>query len=117
MLTLAAEQTGGSNPTSFLLTLALIFGAMYLLLIRPQRTRMRALARVQATLAPGSEVVLTSGIYGTVVNVEQDSLHLEIAPGVHVKVVRGAVARVLDDGPDADASGLAADADDEAPTG
>jgi preprotein translocase subunit YajC len=52
-------------------------------------------------------VILTSGIYGTVLNVGPDTLSLEVAPGVVVKVATGAVARI------ADAKGL--DAQDEEP--
>jgi preprotein translocase subunit YajC len=103
VLTLAAEQGSSGNSASFLLTLGLIFGAMYLLFIRPQRARMRAIAAAQAGLQSGSEVVLTSGIFGTVLTVDEDSILLEVAPGVHVKVARGAVSRVISPTPDVEA--------------
>jgi preprotein translocase subunit YajC len=76
--------------------LGLIGLGMYLLILRPQRSRLRGIAAAQAALEPGREVILTSGIYGTVLHVEQDKLGLEIAPGVHVTVARGAVAKVVD---------------------
>jgi len=110
VLTLAAEGGQGGGSGGFLITIALMVGAMYLLFIRPQRSRMRAIAAAQAGLTPGSDVVLTSGIYGTVVNVDQESILLEVSPGVHVKVARGAVAKVLTPEP-------AVEADDDAPTG
>jgi preprotein translocase subunit YajC len=110
VFTLAAQQGNGGSSASFLITLGLIAGAMYLLFIRPQRARMRAIAAAQASLTPGSDVVLTSGIYGTVIHVDQESILLEVSPGVHLKVARGAVARVL-------AAQPAVEAEDDAPTG
>ena len=75
----------------------LAFG-LYLLAIRPQRARARALAAVQAAAAPGKRVITTAGIHATVVAVEEGGLLvLEIAPGVHVRFVTAAVVRILDD--------------------
>ena len=73
--------------------LALIF---WLLIIRPQRRRQQQLSKTQQTLGPGTEVMLGSGIYGTVTSVEDDRVHLEIAPGTVVTVARQAVVRVID---------------------
>lgn len=97
MILLAAEASkNGGSPIPSLVTFALIGGAMYLFVLRPQRARMRAVTTAQAALEPGRQVLLTSGIYGTVLHVEQDKLGLEIAPGVHITVARAAVARVID---------------------
>lgn len=75
----------------------LIFG-LYLLAIRPQRARARALAQVRASVRPGSRVITTAGIHATVVAIEEDEdvLVLEIAPGVHVRFVSAAVVRIVD---------------------
>jgi preprotein translocase subunit YajC len=73
--------------------IALVF---WFLIVRPQRRRQQDLASTQRSLAVGTEVMLGSGIYGTVVSVEDDTLHLELAPGTTVKVARQAVVRVLD---------------------
>jgi preprotein translocase subunit YajC len=108
VIVLAADGAkSDSSPIAFFLTLAIMIGAMYLLFIRPQRARVRAIAQAQSQIATGSSVVLTSGIYGTVVDVEEDTIGVEVAPGVRLKVARGAVARVSD--------GVAADADNDAP--
>lgn len=79
---------------------ALIGAVMYMLVIRPQRNRAKGVAAAQAALEPGREVILTSGIYGTVLHVEKDKVGLEIAPGVTVLVARAAVARVVNPMPD-----------------
>ena len=44
----------------------------WLLIIRPQSRRQKALATLQGGLAPGNEVMLSSGFYGVVDQVEDD---------------------------------------------
>ncbi len=80
----------------------LVFG-LYVLAIRPQRARARALAEVRASLAPGRRVMTTAGIHATVRSLEDGIAVLEIAPGVSVRFADAAVVRVLDapDGPGA----------------
>jgi len=95
LIELAQNANQGGSPIGTLLTFALIGGAMYMLVIRPQRARARAVRAAQAALAPGSEVILTSGIYGTVLHVEQDTVALEVSPGVSMRVARAAVSRVV----------------------
>ncbi len=86
------EQLGSLVP--FLL-IALVF---WLLLIRPQRRRALELERVQRGLAVGDDVMLGSGIVGTIAELpaEGDLIGVELSPGVRVRVARGAVARVLE---------------------
>ena len=73
--------------------IALVF---WFLIVRPQRRRQQQLSATQSALDVGAEVMLGSGIYGTVVSVEDDTLHLQVAPGTIVKVARQAVVRVVD---------------------
>ena len=79
--------------------LIIIAGLFWLLLIRPAQRRQREAIAVQQAAEIGSEVMLTSGIYGTVMAAQDDTLQLEVAPGTVVKVARGAVARVVTDEP------------------
>ena len=67
----------------------------WLLIIRPQSRRQKALASLQGGLAPGNEVMLSSGIYGVIDHLVDDRIHLRIADGVTVEVARAAVANVV----------------------
>ena len=91
-----------------LLPFALILVAFYFLILRPQRARARQAEQLQATMAPGVEIMTTSGIYGTVLEVRDDSIVLEVAPGSTLRISKGAVGRVLAD----DASTTGEDADE-----
>lgn len=91
---IAQSESGGSGAFS-LVFFALIFVAMYFLLIRPQRKRARETHALQSSIAEGDEVLLSSGIFGFVVAVEGDVMWLDIAEGVEIRVSRSAIARRL----------------------
>lgn len=72
--------------------IALLF---WLLIIRPQSKRQKAVLAMQSALEPGSEVMLSSGVFGVLEQVEDDHVMLRVADGVTLKVVKGAVANVV----------------------
>lgn len=74
-----------------------IFGGMYMLLIRPQRRRAREARELQASIAVGDEVMLSSGIFGFVSEIEDDIMWIDIADGhgserIEIRVKRSAVS-------------------------
>jgi preprotein translocase subunit YajC len=87
------------------LILILIFGAVWVLFILPARRRKLSHAAMQDTVSAGDDVITAGGIHGSVREVADDLVQVEIAPGVVVQVDRRAIAAVARD---ADA-----DADDE----
>ena len=93
------EPSEGSlvNDLAPLLWIVAIAAIFWLLIIRPGQRRQKEVARVQASIAPGETVMLTSGIFGTVSATDDDAatLLVEIAPGVTIKVARGAVGTVV----------------------
>ncbi len=76
-----------------LLALLLTFGLMWVLLILPQQRRMRQHQAVVASLRAGDEVVTAGGVYGTITSVDEDTLTVEVAPGVVLRVLRSAVSQ------------------------
>jgi preprotein translocase subunit YajC len=92
-----------SSSSSFLplLFLVVIFGAMYLLFIRPQQRRNREVQAMQSRLGPGDEVMTGSGIYGTVTEIDEanGTVDIEISPEVVVRFARGAIAKVVTQAP------------------
>ena len=95
-----------------LLFFALIIVAFYFLIIRPQRSRARQADQMRARLAPGVEVMTTAGLFGTIVEVLDDSVRLEVAPGVTERYATAAIGRVVSD--DASADDDTEDGDDAA---
>jgi preprotein translocase subunit YajC len=78
-----------------ILPIALLGGAFWLLIIRPSRARQAAARATAARLEAGARVMTTAGLFGTVVRIEGDELDLEIAPGVIVRYVAAAIAKVI----------------------
>lgn len=96
-----------------LLWIAAIAVVFWLLIIRPASRRQKELARMQSALSAGDEVLLSSGVFGTVSAVADTHLMVEIADGVTIKVARGAVANILRDEPAAAADESADEVADE----
>ena len=97
---LAATSTTKSNgnPVFTLIFFGAIFGAMYFLLLRPQRRRVKEGQVLQSSIAVDDEIIMTSGIYGFVTAIEGDVLWVDIADGhdkerIEVRVARSSVAR------------------------
>lgn len=78
-----------------LLPLVAIGALFWLVLIRPAQRRQRALGQLQRAVDVGDQVMLTSGIFGTVRALDEDAISLEVADGVTVRVVRAAVGSVV----------------------
>ena len=86
----------GSETASGLVWLLILILGFYFVAIRPNRRRLRAMQQVQSAVAPGREVITSAGLYATVVSLDDDTVTLEIAPGVNARFARGAVMRLVD---------------------
>ena len=80
---------------AFIIILVAMLVLMYFLLIRPQRAQQRRAQDMLSALKPGDEVITIGGIYGDVVEVEEDKVVLEIAEDVHIEVTRRAIANIV----------------------
>jgi preprotein translocase subunit YajC len=104
-----------------LIVIVVTFGLMWVLLILPQQRRVRAHQAVVSKLSVGDEVMTTSGIYGTVLEMDDEAIQLKVAEGVVLKVARGAVASTVTPvdpsaaGDTSDGGEVDADADADAP--
>jgi preprotein translocase subunit YajC len=95
------------------LPFVLLAGVFWLLIVRPQRRRQRELASTQSTLGPGAQIMLGSGIFGTVASLDEETVQVEVAPGTVVKVARQAVARVIDNPYQVDTRDISEDPGDD----
>jgi preprotein translocase subunit YajC len=98
MLIAATTTTGGGTGSAFpsiLFFLALAFGVMWLIVIRPQRRKQRLQQGMQSELAVGDEVLTAGGVYGKVTRIDDDEVGVEIAPNVEVRLARRAIAAQL----------------------
>lgn len=93
----ANDDGGGGNILFSLLPFLLIGGIMYMLLIRPQRRRMREQAELQKSVGVGDEVITTSGLFGFITGEDgPNRFWLEIDENVQVRISRAAVQQKVD---------------------
>jgi len=80
---------------SFFVIILVLLALMYFLMIRPQRARQRKQAETLNSVSPGDEIVTIGGIYGDVVEVEDEKLVVEIAEDIHIEIARKAIGSVV----------------------
>ena len=90
-----SELFGQSNQGGGILSMLMMFGAMfailYFVMIRPQQKQQRKHAELISSLKKGDEVILSSGIVGRIFSVEDKFLVLELADKNKMKVLKIAV--------------------------
>ncbi len=74
-------------------------GALMFFSMRKQKRQAAQVRQMQDSLVPGARVMTTSGLHGTVTAVADDTIELEIAPGMRTTWVRAAVREVVVPGP------------------
>jgi preprotein translocase subunit YajC len=80
-----------------LVVLALPIVGIWLLVIKPAQRRARANEQLTASVQVGQKVMTTSGLYGTIADIDDDTIHLTVADGVTLRFARRAVAAVEPD--------------------
>ena len=93
----AQDLAPGGGP-SFLVMIALMFGAMYFLLIRPNQKRQKAHHELVNALATGDEVLTAGGMLGKVTAVSEHYATLLIANDVEIKVQKTTVSAIVPKG-------------------
>jgi preprotein translocase subunit YajC len=77
--------------------LVVLFVFMYFMLVRPQQKHNKMRLAMLAELKKGDEVITVGGFYGKIVELTEDTMFLEIAENLRVKMQRDAVNVVLAD--------------------
>jgi preprotein translocase subunit YajC len=90
-----APQGGGFG---MLLMPIVLIAVMYFLMIRPQMKRQKEHRAMLDKLAKGDEVLTNGGIAGTVVEIGENFITVEIADNVRIRVQKGAIGNVLPKG-------------------
>ena len=93
----AAPAASGGFGMQLLVPLLLI-GVMYFLMIRPQMKRAKEHKSMLEKLSRGDEVLTNGGIAGTVSEIGENFITVEIADNVRIRIQKGAIANVLPKG-------------------
>ena len=88
-----AQFFGGGM--SFPIMMALMFGILYFMVIRPQNTERKKLQKAIEALKKGDRVLTSSGMFATVVSIEADRAILKIGDETKVEFAKSAIAQVV----------------------
>lgn len=91
-------QAQAANPIVNLFPLIAIFVIFYFLLIRPQKTKEKEHQKMLIGLNKNDDVVTSSGIHGTIVNVKDKSVILRIDENVKVEIEKNCISYVVKKG-------------------
>jgi len=104
MVEWAFAQTTGAAPSggggifgqiNMLIPFIAMFAIFYFLLIRPQQKKQRDLRQMLQNLKRGDRVVTSGGIYGTIIKIRNDVVHLEIADQVRIRISKGSISDMV----------------------
>ena len=91
LLQTAAPAQGGG--LSMWIMLALIFVVMWFFMIRPQRKQQKEMENFRNALKNGDKVVTIGGIYGTIAEVKDNYVLLEVDKDVKIRVNKQAIQK------------------------
>ena len=101
MFTLAFAQTATAqapkaqgNPLISLMPIFLIFIVFYFLLIRPQKKNQKQHAKMIEDLKKNDEVITSGGLYGTIVNIQEDIITLRVDDSTRLKIQKSSVSKL-----------------------
>jgi len=84
------EQLGAIAP--MIIFLVLIFAMMYFLMIKPQRRRQKEQQELLERIRRGEKVITSSGIYGQIESISEDTIVIKLESGATMRVAKGSVA-------------------------
>ena len=90
-----AAQGGGS--WSFLIMILLMFVIMWLFMIRPQQKKQKEMDKFRKELQKGDKVVTVGGIYGTVSEIKENTVDIEVAKDVRIRVDKASLVKDFSD--------------------
>lgn len=76
-----------------ILMMVLIFGVMWLFMIRPQQKRQKELNKFRNSLEAGQKIITAGGIYGKIKEVKENYVLVEIDNNVHIRIDKAMVMK------------------------
>lgn len=90
-LVFLAAQGGATSSWMNIGMIVLIFVIFYFFMIRPQQKKQKEIKSFQDSLENGKKIITQGGIYGTIREVKENYVVVEISDGVKIKVNKNMV--------------------------
>ncbi|PNV60011.1 preprotein translocase subunit YajC [Clostridium sp. chh4-2] len=75
-----------SGPGFWIMYAVLIFGLMYFMAIRPQKKEKKRMQELMASIAVGDSILTTSGFYGVVIDLTEDTVIVEFGNNKNCRI-------------------------------
>jgi preprotein translocase subunit YajC len=86
-------QSPDQSPVPSFVFLLLIIVVFYFFMIRPQMKKQKDLKSYRENLSKGDKVVTTGGIYGKLLDIKDQTVTVEIADNVRIKIDKNAILK------------------------
>jgi len=93
------QEAAAGGSMNFLFFMALIFVVMWFFMIRPQQKRQKELRRFRENLQKGDKVVTSGGIYGTIVEIKETYILVEVDQNVRLRFDKSCILKDMTDAP------------------
>ena len=91
LLTILLQAAGGSQQWSGILMMVVIVAIFYFFMIRPQQKKQKEIQKAREALKAGDKVITAGGIYGKIKEIEDNTVIVEIASSVKIKVDKNSI--------------------------
>ena len=85
------SEQGGLGNITMIVFLVLILAMMYFTMIRPQRKQQKERREMMSQLKRGDKVITSSGIYGQIESINENSVVLKVESGATIRVIKSSV--------------------------
>ncbi|HEC43410.1 MAG TPA: preprotein translocase subunit YajC [Bacteroides sp.] len=93
MLIFLMPSAPDQSPVPSFVFLLLIIVVFYFFMIRPQMKKQKDLKSYRAGLNKGDKVVTTGGIYGKITDIKDQTITVEIADNVRIRIDKNAILK------------------------
>lgn len=94
-----AAAEGGAGGFSSFIPLILMFAIFYFLLIRPQQKKSKEHREMISQLKKDDRIITSGGLYARITGMDENTLTVELAHKVRVKLQRGNVSALVQSAP------------------
>lgn len=90
------------NTIIMVIYIVIVVGVMYFIMVRPQKKEQKRVAAMMAELAVGDAVLTSSGFYGTLIDITDDTVIVEFGNNKNCRIPMQKTAIVQIEKPDAE---------------
>ncbi|MCI8300544.1 MAG: preprotein translocase subunit YajC [Lachnospiraceae bacterium] len=85
-MSILAQEAAGSMTGFSLIWIVVMLAALYFMMVRPQQKETKRKNAMMSELAVGDTILTTSGFYGTVIDITEDTIIVEFGNNKNCRI-------------------------------